>query len=58
MLIATEPKKAVAEEIAESAYDKGISKNIRKFIDHHDMLKHVNMDLNVIKKIFEKEDLI
>ena len=58
LAIVGESKKAVAEEIAEGAYDKGISKNIRKFIDHHDMLKDVNMDLNVIKKMFEKEGLI
>ena len=58
LTIVGESKKAVAEEMAEGAYDKGISKNIRKFIDQYDMLKNVNMDLNVIKKMFEKEGLI
>ena len=54
--IVGESKKAVAKEMAEGAYDKGISLNIRKFRDHQYMFQ--DLDLNALKKMPEKEDLI
>ena len=49
-------KKAVAEEMAEGAYDKALSANLRKFLDHKDMFP--DLDLNKIKSVLERKDLI
>ena len=54
--IVGESKKSVAEEMAEGAYDEGISLNIRKLQDHQDMFP--DLDLNAMKSMLEKEGLI
>ena len=54
--IVGEGKKAVAEEMAEGAYNKALSENLRKFRIHQDMFP--DLDLNKIKSVLEKGDLV
>ena len=56
LAIVGEGKKVVAEEMAECLYKKGISVNIRKLRNHQDMF--LDLNLNVLKKMLEKESLV